>query len=66
MKLNMSKQIKITFRQVRVEQEVAEKQVSEAFDILFVEVLKRLKEKKSNYLFSNSSSAKGGDMAWAS
>lgn len=66
MKLNMAKQIKITFRQARVEKEVAEKQVNEAFDILFAEVLKRLKNKKSNYLFSDSSSAGGGDMAWAS
>jgi hypothetical protein len=62
----MAKQIKITFRQARVEQEVAEKQVNEAFDILFAEVLKQLKDKKPNYLFSNSSSAKGGDAVWAS
>lgn len=62
----MAKQIKITFRQARVEREIAEKQVNEAFDILFAEVLKRLKEKKSNYLFSNSSSVKGGDAVWAS
>jgi len=66
MKLNMAKQIKITFRQARVEQEVAEKQVNEAFDILFAEVLKRLRDKKSNYLFSDGSSAKGGDMTWVS
>jgi len=66
MKPNMAKQIKITFRQARVERDVADKQVNEAFDILFAEVLKRLKDKKSNYLLNNSSSAKGGDLAWAS
>lgn len=55
----MAKQIKITFKQIPVEQEIADKQVNEAFDILFAEVLKRLKEKNSNYLFNKNSFVEG-------
>ncbi|OGM25744.1 hypothetical protein A3D00_03375 [Candidatus Woesebacteria bacterium RIFCSPHIGHO2_02_FULL_38_9] len=62
----MAKEIRVTFRQARVNQEIAEKQVNEAFDILFAEVQKRLHGRKSNYLSINSSSVEGGDRIWAS
>jgi len=39
----MAKKIKISFRQIGANQEIAEKSVNEAFDILFAEVVKRLK-----------------------
>lgn len=57
MNLNMAKTIKITFRQIREDQETAERHINEAFDILFAEVLKRLQEKKLNNSLSNHSFA---------
>lgn len=39
----MAKKIKISFRQIGANQEIAEKSTNEAFDILFAEVVKKLK-----------------------
>lgn len=45
----MAKKIKISFRQIGAKQEVAEKSVNEAFDILFAEVVRRLKLEPIDY-----------------
>jgi hypothetical protein len=62
----MAKEIKVAFRQKGEKPEIAERRVNEAFDILFAEVLKRVRKEKLHYLFTNSISAKGGDVIWAS
>lgn len=51
--------MKITFKQIPAEQEVAKRQVDEAFDILFAEVIKRLREKKLDNSFNNHSFVEG-------
>jgi len=45
----MAKQIKISFKQLRVSSDFSEKQINEAFDVLFREVMKRLEAKHSDY-----------------
>ncbi len=60
------KQMRVTFRQARVEQEVADALVNEAFDILFMEVVRRIQKRKLHKSFSNNISTEGGDYVWAS
>ena len=60
------KQIKVAFRQKGEKSELTERQIDDAFDILFAEVIKRVRKKKPHYLFTNNISAKGGDVVWAS
>jgi len=60
------KTIKIAFRQKGEKPEVAERQINDAFDILFAEVMRRVQKRKLHKSFNNNVSVKGGDYVWAS
>jgi len=62
----MAKEIKVAFRQKSEKPEVAERQINDAFDILFAEVMRRAQKRKLNKSFNNIVSVKGGDYIWAS
>ena len=59
------KTMKVAFRQRGEKKEIVERQINQAFDILFVEVIKKMQKKRLNYSFNKNVSVGGGDYLWA-